>query len=290
MKLGIFSHCTIDQIKIGTDSYERPGGPACYCGLAARRLGFDVELFTKFGPDFTFTTELQKNKIKFDNALSSKPTTKFTLEVKDSERNLWLENVCEKIPYSDSDADGVLVSPVFDEISKETLDKIKKNSEMTFLDPQGFLRRVDSQKKISLDRTELDLSKITAIKSDPSEVQSLTGMTGVEGALDLQKRGVEHVLYTNKRDVSLLSKNRLYSIQLPNMEIADTSGVGDIFTAAFCCTLLKERDILWAFSFAGGAAQAALESKQIGLDKVPTKGEVQTNASYYYNIMKFTDV
>ncbi len=62
MKLGIFSHCTIDQIKIGTNSYERPGGPACYCGLAARNLGFDVDLFTKFGPDFTFTSELQKIK------------------------------------------------------------------------------------------------------------------------------------------------------------------------------------------------------------------------------------
>ncbi len=134
------------------------------------------------------------------------------------------------------------------------------------------------------------MSNITSIKSDPSEVQSLTGLSGMEGVLSLQKRGVEHVLYTNKRDVSLLSKNRLYSIKLPNMDIHDTSGVGDIFTAAFCCTLLKERDILWAFSFAGGAAQAALESKQIGLDKVPSKGQVQTNASYYYNMMKFTDV
>ncbi len=290
MKLGIFSHCTIDQIKIGADSYERPGGPACYCGLAARRLGFDVDLFTKFGSDFTFTSELQKNKIIFPNALSNKPTTKFVLEINDSERNLWLENACEEIAYCDSDADGILVSPVFDEISKETLDKIKKSSDMVFLDPQGFLRRTDSQKKIFLDRTELDLSNIAAIKSDPSEVQSLTGLSGMEGVLSLQKRGVEHVLYTNKRDVSLLSKNRLYSIKLPNMDIHDTSGVGDIFTAAFCCTLLKERDILWAFSFAGGAAQAALESKQIGLDKVPSKGQVQTNASYYYNMMKFTDV
>ncbi|TBR07384.1 MAG: ribokinase [Candidatus Nitrosotenuis sp.] len=290
MKLGIFSHCTIDQIKIGANSYERPGGPACYCGLAARRLGFDVDLFTKFGSDFTFTNELQKNKIKFDNALSNTPTTKFILEINDSERNLWLENTCEEIPYADSDADGILVSPVFDEISKETLDKIKKSSDMTFLDPQGFLRRKDSQKKIFLDRTELDLSNITAIKSDPSEVQNLTGLTEMEGVLNLQKRGVKHVLYTNKRDVSLLSKNRLYSIKLPNMDINDTSGVGDIFTAAFCCTLLKEKDILWAFSFAGGAAQAALESKQVGLDKVPSKGQVQTNASYYYNMMKFTDV
>ncbi|MBM2852245.1 MAG: ribokinase [Candidatus Nitrosotenuis sp.] len=290
MKIGIFSHCTIDQIKIDGQSYERSGGPACYCGLVARRLGLDVELFTKFGHDFTFTNELQKNKIKFDNALSNNPTTKFTLEIKDAERNLWLENICEEISYVNSDTDGTLISPVFNEVSKETLEKIKKNSDMIFLDPQGFLRRVDLQKKIFLDRTEMDLSKITAIKSDPSEVQNLTGLEGIEGILNLQKRGVEHVLYTNKRDVSLLSKNRLYSIKLPDMNITDTSGVGDIFTAAFCCTLLKEKDVLWAFSFAGGAAQAALESKQIGLDKVPPKSAIETNASYYYNIMKFTDV
>jgi fructose-1-phosphate kinase PfkB-like protein len=179
---------------------------------------------------------------------------------------------------------------VFNEVSKETLEKIKKNSDKIFLDPQGFLRRIDLQKKIFLDRTEMDLSKITAIKSDPSEVWNLTGLEGIEGILNLQKRGVEHVLYTNKRDVSLLSKNRLYSIKLPDMDITDTSGVGDIFTATFCCTLLKEKDVLWAFSFAGGAAQAALESKQIGLDKVPSKNVVETNASYYYNIMKFTDI
>lgn len=290
MKVGIFSHCTIDEIKIGGDSYERPGGPACYCGLAARRLGFDVDLFTKFGPDFTFATDLQKDKIKFADALSDKPTTRFALEINDSERSLWLKNMCEEIQYVHSDADGILVSPVFNEVSKETLGKIKKDSSMVFLDPQGFLRRTDSQRKIFLDRTEIDLSNITAIKSDPSEVQSLTGLPGMEGVMSLQKRGVEHVLYTNKRDVSLLSKSRMYSIKLPNMDIVDTSGVGDIFTAAFCCTLLKEKDILWAFSFAGGAAQAALESKRIGLDKVPSKGQVQTNASYYYNMMKFTDV
>lgn len=290
MKIGIFSHCTIDQIKIGTTSYVLPGGPACYCGLAARNLGFDVNLFTKFGSDFPFVNGLQKNKIKFDNALSARPTTKFTLEISGAERNLWLENICEEIPYVESNSDGVLISPVFDEISKDTLEKIKKNSDMVFLDPQGFLRRTDQQKKVFFERTDLDLSNITAIKSDPNEVWNLTGMAEMEGVMNLQKRGVEHVLYTDKRNVSLLSKNRLYSIQLPNIDIHDTSGVGDIFTAAFCCTLLKERDILWAFSFAGGAAQAALESKQVGLDKVPSKGEVQTNASYYYNMMKFTDV
>jgi len=54
--------------------------------------------------------------------------------------------------------------------------------------------------------------------------------------------------------------------------------------------MLKEKDFLWALSFAGGAAQAALDSKNMGLQKIPQKGVVQNNASYFYNLMKFRDL
>jgi len=33
MKVGIYAHCTIDTIVHGDNSYEVPGGPACYCSL-----------------------------------------------------------------------------------------------------------------------------------------------------------------------------------------------------------------------------------------------------------------
>jgi sugar/nucleoside kinase (ribokinase family) len=161
---------------------------------------------------------------------------------------------------------------------------------MVFLDPQGFLRRVDSNNKVFFEKTELDLTKISVLKADPNEVLHLTGVQGVEGVHALCKKGIEHILYTNKRDVSLFYKNRQYSLVLPNVDIYDTVGVGDIFTATFCCTLLKERDVLWALSFAGGAAQAALESKEVGLSKTPSKGATQTNASYFYNTLKFKDI
>jgi sugar/nucleoside kinase (ribokinase family) len=290
VKLGIFSHCTIDEIKIDSSLYERPGGPACYCSLAARNLGFDVELATKFGPDFTFSDQLQKNKIKFQKAQTQKPTTRFVLKINGSERTLWLKNICDQIDYQAIDADGILISPVFNEVSESTFEKIKKDSKIVFFDPQGFLRRVDSDKKIYFEKTNLDLANISVLKSDPNEILNLTGMEGLEGIHTLQKKGIEHILYTNKRDVSLFHKTRQYSITLPNMDIYDTVGIGDIFTATFCCTLLKERDILWALSFAGGAAQAALESQEVGLDKVPPKGATQTNASYFYNTIKFRDI
>ena len=266
-----------------------PGGPACYCGMAAKNMGFDVELYTKFGPDYTSVEYLQKNKIKFENSQSQKNTTRFRLDISGAERTLWIKNLCDKIDYTKTKADGILISPVFDEISVEVLQKIKSDSDFVALDPQGFLRRKGPDGLISFERTSLDLDGITVLKSDQNEVYQLTGVEGIEGAKILHKK-IEHLLYTNKREVSLFHKNRQYSITLPNMDIYDTVGVGDIFTATYCCAMLKEKDALWALSFAGGAAQAALESKEVGLDKIPTRSQTQVNASYYYNIMKFKDV
>ena len=88
----------------------------------------------------------------------------------------------------------------------------------------------------------------------------------------------------------MLVEDRIYSITLPNKQVYDTTGIGDIFCATFCCTMLKEKDFLWALCFAGGAAQAALDSKDVGLKKIPKKGTVETNASYFYNLMKYRSI
>jgi len=289
MKLAVFSHCAIDTITIDNHNYAQIGGPACYCGITARQFKFDVDLFTKFGPDFP-KQYLSENKINFVNSESEKNTTKFAISVNGSDRTLKLETECEPIDYSSVDADGHIVSPIYHEISDDTFRKIKTDSNFLFVDPQGFLRQKDSQNNIVLKNTNLDLSNVNAIKVNPEEAQQIVNGTNDEMMLALQKKGAEHVLLTNKTDVSLLVKDKIYSITLPNTQIHDTTGVGDIFCSTFCCTMLKEKDFLWALCFAGGAAQAALDSKNIGLQKIPQKGIIQTNASYFYNLVKFRDL
>ena len=289
MKLAVFAHCAIDTITIDNHNYEQIGGSACYCGITARQFKFDVDLFTKFGPDFP-KQYLTENKINFINAESEKKTTKFAISVNGSDRILTLENECDPIDYSSVDADGHIVSPIYHEISNDTLKKIKSNSNFLLVDPQGFMRKKDSQNNIILENTNLDLSNVNAIKVNPEEAQHIVNGTNDEIMLALQKKGIEYVLLTNKTDVSLLVKDKIYSITLPNKQIYDTTGIGDIFCSAFCCTMLKEKDFLWALCFAGGAAQAALESKNVGLQKIPKKGVIQQNASYFYNLLKFRDL
>ncbi len=289
MKLAVFSHCAIDTISIDNYNYEQIGGSACYCGITARQFKFDVDLFTKFGPDFP-KQYLTENKINFINSESEKNTTKFAISINGSDRTLKLENECDVIDYSSVNADGHIVSPIYHEISYDTLKQIKNDSNFLFLDPQGFMRKKDSQNNIVLENIHLDLSNVNAIKVNPEEAQHIVNGTDDEIMLALQKKGVEYVLLTNKTDVSLLVKDKIYSITLPNKQIHDTTGIGDIFCSAFCCTMLKEKDFLWALCFAGGAAQAALESKNVGLQKIPRKGTIQTNASYFYNLLKFRDL
>ncbi len=289
MKLALFSHCAIDTITLNSSTYEQIGGAACYGGITARNFNFKVELYTKFGKDFP-VRYLTQNNIHFENALSDKPTTRFEINITGSNRTLKLLNECDPIEYLTINSDCSLITPIFHEISHELFEKIKKDSTFTLVDPQGFLRQMDSEKNIFLKNTELDLSNVNAIKVNPEESQRIVSGTNDEMMLALQKKGIEYIIFTNKTEVSLLVKDKIYSITLPNKEIFDSTGIGDIFCSTFCCTMLKEKDFLWALCFAGGSAQAALDSKQIGLQKIPKKNLVETNASYFYNLVKYRSI
>ena len=290
MKLDVISHCTIDTIEINDSKYVVPGGPGCYCSLTARSLKFDVKLHTKFGSDFTLSDYLTEKKIDFENSLSNELTTQFILQIVNSERTLFLKNKCEVIDNIVLDTDSVIISPLFDEISLDLFEKVTNDASFVLLDPQGFLRRIDSENKIYLEHTDLNLSNVSAIKVNSDELNALTNNSNLDGIKILQKKGIDNVILTDKQNISLLSGNKIYSIELPDIELNDTTGIGDIFSAAFCCTMLKEKDILWALSFAGGAAQAALESGKIGLEKIPSKGAIESNAYYFYNTVRFKEI
>lgn len=291
MKLAILSHCTMDEISREGKVIETPGGPGAYCGITAKNMKFDIDLYTKVGPDFKFKQDLEKNGVFLSQtSFSDSPTTRFLLNIRGTERDLYLKNKCDPVEFKNSDADGFIVSPVFDEVPEETLDKIMEDSDFLLLDPQGYLRRTDSTGKVYLEKTLLDVSKVNAIKTDPDEAYYLTGLREKEAMIALQRKGVKHVLYTNKQKITMLVKDRLYHLQIPTMQIGDTTGVGDIFCAAFACSYLKEKDSLWAICFAVGAAQAALETKATGLSKIPNSGTIQQNAAYLYNLVKFSQV
>jgi sugar/nucleoside kinase (ribokinase family) len=304
IKLAVVSNIVLDSIR-DTEGMvtESLGGPASYCGLTARRFSFDVSLATKIGTDFppAYKRFLQAEGIMLtDYQLSyDRDTTKFRLisnRDNNNIRSLFLSSKCAQITIDDIqkiETDCWLVSPVIDEVPEDVLRAIILHGGrrgFVMVDPQGYTRIVNSSGEItSVNKLFLNLSGVSAIKADKTELALLTG--GLEGLPAMQylqsRTGIKFVISTEYRIIHLLYNRMHYWVQLKDIESPDSTGVGDILCSAFCCAYIKENDPLWAFSFGAGAVRAALETRKIGLDKIPSKSRIEQSASYYYNTISF---
>jgi sugar/nucleoside kinase (ribokinase family) len=299
LRIGIASHIVLDTIKGADGSIaESIGGPPCYCGITSRRFGFDISLATRVGKDFPQEMhEVLRNIdiIISDRQVAEAPTTRFSLASEGGSRRLVLSSKCDPLTAGeirDMKVDCWLASPVIDEVPPDVLAAIKQNrgkKDFLMLDPQGYMRQIGSDGQVTLrDRLDLDLSDITAIKVDSDEMSALTGgLKGLEGMQHLQSKGIRFVVSTEHRIIRLLHEKTHYWIKMQDVDTPDSTGAGDILCAAFCCAYLKEKDPLWAICFGAGAVREALETRELGLAKIPQMSKIEQSASYFYNTVGF---
>lgn len=300
MKVAILSNLVVDKI-VSRDmkSSQSLGGPAAYCGITASKFGFDTTLFTHFGKDLDtkYLEYLKKQGISFNvtNSLDL-PTTRFILRNFENDRELILESKCSALDIEEiksAKSDCWIISPVFDEVSLDILQYLasaREKNQFILLDPQGYTRSVDSAGRISI-RSNIDIpiNNLNGIKLNSKEITCFTnGLQGIDGMKKIHtKYKIDYVLYTEDQNIHLLERDRRYWLKLPKIDTPDSTGLGDIIASSFACTIVKEKDSVWAFCFAAGALTAALQTKEVGIKKIPSRTAIEENASYYYNIMNY---
>lgn len=300
MKVAILSNLVVDEI-VSRDmkSSQSLGGPAAYCGITASKFGFDTTLFTHFGKDLDtkYLEYLKKQGISFNvtNSLDQ-PTTRFILRNFENDRELILESKCSALDIEEiksAKSDCWIISPVFDEVSLDIIQYLasaREKNQFIMLDPQGYTRSVDSAGRISV-RSNIDIpiNNVNGIKLDSQEISCFTnGLQGIDGMKKIHsKYKIDYVLYTEDQIIHLLERERRYWLKLPKIDTSDSTGLGDIIVSSFACTIVKEKDSVWAFCFAAGALTAALQTKEVGIKKIPSRSAIEENASYYYNIMNY---
>ncbi|HXV88802.1 MAG TPA: hypothetical protein VD710_06885 [Nitrososphaeraceae archaeon] len=301
MKAAIVSNLVIDEI-VSRDlkSSKSLGGPAAYCGITARKFGFDTTLFTHFGKDLDaqYLDYLKNQGISINGSpYSDLPTTRFVLKNFEADRELTLESKCVALDIEEIknvQANCWVISPVFDEVPLDILQYLSSTkmeaNQFVMLDPQGYTRAVDPKGIVSIrKRTDLPIHKVNGIKLDSQEITCFTnGLQGMEGMRKIHSHyEIDYVLHTQDQIIHLLEKERHYWLKVPKFDTPDSTGLGDIIASSFACTIVKEKDSIWAFCFAVGALNAAIQTSEIGIKKIPSKSAIEENASYYYNTMNF---
>ena len=300
MKATILSNLVIDEI-ISPDlkSTQSLGGPAAYCGITARKFGFETTLFTHFGKDFDtkYLEYLEKEGISLNDSRPQKsPTTRFILRNFENYRELILKSKCSTLVFDEiknEKSDCWIISPVIDEVPIDILYYLvssRRENEFILLDPQGYTRAADSTGRISIRKNiDISINNVNGIKLDDQEISCFAnGLQGIDGMKKIHsKYKIDYVLHTQDQIIHLLEGEKHYWLELPKIEAPDSTGLGDIIGSSFAFTMLKEKDSVWAFCFAAGSLTAALQTKEVGIKKVPSKQAIEENASYYYNIMNY---
>lgn len=294
MKVLVAGFLTIDTIQLPMRQITSVGGPPAYAGLVCARFGHDVSPLTKVGNDFPDEQAvwLARNGVSLRAAdrSTTKPTTRFRISNGIGNRTLALASRCEdpvasQIP-PDTRFGAALVSPLAGEVSASLLTEISARSDFTFLDPQGFVRTFDHDGRVSpmplQDRSIL--SKVDAIKMDRTEAEMLTGRSDPGEALEkVASIGLKKAIVTQGAEACfVLDGLRIYRVEVPRVQVVDSTGAGDILSGATISWYLKTRDFLRSACF--GIAASSLSLYMIALAKIDLPMSVDDSAVRLYSM------
>jgi len=280
----IVGHVAIDTNKFSQGMIESAiGGAPTYAGLALAALRKKVGVVAKIGVDFTEQFPPIYSKLGLDTEgimVSGEHTTAFeNIYDEKGNRTQLCRHVAPKItpddiPASYLEAKGFYVSPLADEVTPETMRKIKGDN-LVVMDPQGLFRQIDEKGRVTI-RSEVDLKPflehVDVVKLGRDEAklimkepkQLLEKLCEMGPKIAILTRGEEPVL--------MLSDGEFHEVKSLKVEARDPTGAGDVFGAVFLARYLEIRDAVESAKFASAAA--GLKMRYKGPVGFPSEREV----------------
>ena len=285
MKIAVIGHASIDSVKTNEEEWETIGGSLVYSGITLNKFGIRIKPITKIGKDFSqrWISELSKSGIKLNNNDISRKqkTTRFRITINENqEREIKLIEKCEDISeemIKRIKADGIIINPIANEISLDSLKKILRNDSVTYVDPQGFLRRFDKEGKCKLTEVNQEnFSQANILKINMEEAKMITGHTSPENIINtLNKNEIKVIILTQgSKGTYIINNKRINYLPFKKkINIKDTTGAGDILAGAFMAKYLETKDEIESLCTATAIVRIALSKKTV--NKIPELNEIE---------------
>ncbi len=264
----IAGHIVKDIIVEKDSERTQMGGPPLYAATTIQKMRKKLNIITKIGDDLSdHDTEkiLEAGIRASENIIQGRETTKFIIKYSREKRILNSISICEDIYQEDLiyTGDTVIISPVIGEISIQAATSI--NPEILILDPQGYVRKVNKDKTVSMKKwfhREL-LEKVTVFKSSEEELKHIINLDTYAALGKLINLGVEVGIATiGKKGAVLIGNGKKFRIpSYPSTKVIDTTGAGDVFLSAFTSSFLDGEELDWCASVSSAYSSSVIETK-----------------------------
>lgn len=261
----IISNLTIDHNRTESGKFTGPGGPAFFCASTMQNLGGQTVVYSPYGRDFPIEF-FDKTKTR---VIPSKPSASHTLIFQNvyqshGERTQSVSNYNNlqfRLPSSHllGDAHIIIVAPILPNVSKPFIVQLKAlyPTSLFVLLPQGYYRKIEPDNTISYhdwDDPEHILSYFDiVIFSDKDD------RCADEKAMKWSRGGPLVVITKEERGCSVFSQGKKENFPAMRVQkIIDSTGSGDIFSAAFAYEYVQSLNYQKSASFANAVAGFSL--------------------------------
>ncbi len=259
-------HAAVDVTPMG----NQLGGTVCYAALTARAMGWRAGIVTSVGADVALQP---LEGIQIVNVPADHSTVFENIKTENGRRQvlhhravpIWFDH----IPQVWRDAPIVHLAPIAQEVDPHMAEGFP--SSFIGVTPQGWMREWDETGSVTVkawEKGEQVLGRAGGVVISAEDVghnlELVEWMAHHTRILCLTEGEGGAVLYWN-------GDRRRF--RPPLVEEVDATGAGDIFAAAFFVRLHQTRDPWEAARFA--TQLAARSVTRVGLDGVPTRGEIE---------------
>ncbi|HWQ16643.1 MAG TPA: hypothetical protein VNL13_02300 [Sulfolobales archaeon] len=310
-RVALITSFTVDIIKIGSNIYEKIGGPAYYSGLTLKTLGFDPIVITALGRDgrkkvgelLSASNEHQDLEILDTDPSCDSIYTFHHTYTSVGRSSMILKTGCRIkidsiINNISKDAQWILVSPVFKEVVPEDIRKISFTKN-TALDLQGYGREIEDQRVVSsldnIRRNIRELPRIGIVHLSSDDIRSNTSdhekdlerLSFLANKADIiaytiGSRGGYLGLVLGERERGYDERNEgrmiewYYIPPYTETDSGDPTGCGDIFLASIVSGMMMNHSII----------KAAVRASVISGMRVSRGFPIKTNTSEIDNIVE----
>lgn len=228
------------------------GGAATYIGLAASKLGAEVNLVSVIGGDFKpeYIEVFHKNSIgiegikKIEDGKTFFWSGKYHIDMNNrdtliTELNV-LENFEPKIPDSQKNSEIVMLGNLHPAIQLSVLEQMTDKPKLVILDTMDFWMNT------ALDSLLQIISKVDVLTVNDAEARQLSGeFSLVKAAKKIQSMGPKVVIIKKGEHGALLfNENKIFfAPALPLEDVFDPTGAGDTFAGGFAGYITQTADL-----------------------------------------------